>query len=177
MSEGVSKYITKVCKDACVTEQRPVDVQYQYSLVNGMLVFAVKCPWKRVERRINYRLERNLRKNFNVIFCNVMEMNSPIDFVPGDIDPNFSFAEWELFGEWGTLRISEDPFLNPHLHISAKAGDQETKYQALERVGYAYNGYPCKTHSDWELFCEYYKKAFGDLPKGVGQTIRVTVKE
>lgn len=179
--KGLKEYIIRVCKDSCVSEQRTVNVEFQYAVIEDKLAFAVKCPWGRVLNRISYRLERNLRKNFGLLFCPINEVKGFFDFIPGDIDPNYAFAEWTVFGEWGTLRVGEDAVLNPHLHISSRTYGEKTKFDRLCDAGYAddpeYWSARKRTHEDWEKFCKYYEKAFGDRPYEIKETVSVSVKE
>ena len=177
MYSGLKEYIIKVCKDSCLAEHHPVDVSFQYAIVEDMLVFAMRCPYKRVLGRINYRLGNNLRKNFGLVYCNVEDQYSRLDFLPGDIDPNFSFAEWQVFGKWGTLRIGEHEILNPHLHISARVGGIPTKYESLLSKGYIYSvikDSECK--EAWNKFCNCYEEAFGDRPYAIKETVSVQVR-
>lgn len=176
-NEKLKEYLERVCRDACVSEQRPVDVDFQYALVDNCLIVALRCPYQRVLRRINYRLDRNLPKNFGLEYCNIDEVNlKGIDFIFGDIDYNFSFAEWEVFGVWGTLRIGEDEKLNPHLHISANEGIT-SRLNALEAVGFkpVYHVVELK-HCDWADFCKYYEVAYGERPYTISETVSCSVR-
>ena len=175
--QGLKEYISKVCKDACISEQRPIHVDYQYAIVEDKLIFAVRTKYQRVTRRINYRLDNNIGKNFGLVFCNVEDIYSKIDFVSECIDPNFSFASWVLFGKWGTLRCGEDSILNPHLHISCHEYGEKNKYQRLCEAGYCPNlNYGENTAEEWKEFCDYHERVFGDRPYEVKDTVSVSLR-
>ena len=179
--QKIIDYINKVCLDSCKSENRPVDVEYQFSIFReDIFVFAVKTKYERVARRISYRLYKNFKKNFPDLIMN--DVSRPvrywnyeydgnghlISFYENVIDENFSVAEWNLFGQWGTLAYCmDDPKINPHLENEGGLN----RYLYMVEHGFEPNH---DYNSDvWIKFCSEYKRIFGEELSVQPETIDV----
>ena len=90
-------YLSELAESA-KAENRPNDVRYQYIIIGNDLLFVIKSQYQKVRRRIEYRLLRNLKRNFGLRF-NLIDgvfSNSKYGIYEG-IDPNRSFMEWDFF--------------------------------------------------------------------------------
>lgn len=163
----IISYINAVCIAACKSENRPVDVEYQFSIFReDIFIFAIKCKYDRVLRRIRYRLYNNFKKNFpdlimNDVSCPIREWNYKdgnsylIHFKPELIDHNYSIAEWDLFGKWGTLSYyMDDPSINPHLVT------EDGKNRFLYMVDRGFEYIPDGNHDNWIKFLSEYYRVF-----------------
>lgn len=177
-TKRICDYINKVCAEAAASEGRPNDVKWQFCMVHNHMIFAMKTGYIRVWRRVMYRLQRNVEKNFGVQFkpisTNVRDSLSwddkfhGYDFFPmsDGVDPNYSFTSWELFGEKGTLRAFRDELLlNPQFNMEgSKCASKH--YQDLCEL----HGVEQIKYSSWEDYCEDYKKLYGYEPYKIKET-------
>lgn len=145
-------YIDKVIAESAKAENRPNDVRYQYIIIGNDLLFVIKSQYQKVRRRIEYRLLRNLKRNFGLRF-NLIDgvfSNSKYGIYEG-IDPNRSFMEWDFFKQKVTIfycngiRPNEELGLN-HLEVLKK------------------NGFDYSRDKNWSMFEKAYEKAYGELP-------------
>lgn len=165
---NVRQYIEKVIQEACDSEKRPNDVKFKYQLLpDKTLLFSIKTQYLRVQRRVIYRLHKNLKKNFgltfNQLYPDPIRMDSEIreeavyDLYPisQGVDPNHSCLPITVFGKRYTIRslygIRPDEELGmPHLTKLKEHGfDFEANYPP-EKV--------------WEIFVKAYIDAYGDPP-------------
>ena len=165
---NVRQYIEKVIQEACDSEKRPNDVKFEYQVLpDKTLLFSIKTQYLRVQRRVIYRLHKNLKKNFgltfNQLYPDPIRMDSEIreeavyDLYPVSqgVDPNHSCLPITVFGKRYTIRslygIRPDEELGmPHLTKLKEHGfDFEANYPP-EKV--------------WEIFIKAYIDAYGDPP-------------
>ena len=165
---NVRQYIERVIQEACDSEKRPNDVKFEYQLLpDKTLLFSIKTQYLRVQRRVIYRLHKNLKKNFgltfNQLYPDPIRMDSEIreeavyDLYPVSqgVDPNHSCLPITVFGKRYTIRslygIRPDEELGmPHLTKLKEHGfDFEANYPP-EKV--------------WEIFVKAYIDAYGDPP-------------
>lgn len=144
-------YLSELAESA-KAENRPNDVRYQYIIIGNDLLFVIKSQYQKVRRRIEYRLLRNLERNFGLRF-NLIDgdfSNSKYGIYEG-IDPNRSFMEWDFFKQKVTIfycngiRPNEELGLN-HLEVLKK------------------NGFDYSRDKNWSMFEKAYEKAYGELP-------------
>lgn len=165
----IISYINAVCIAACKSENRPIDVEYQFSIFReDIFIFAIKCKYNRVLRRIRYRLYNNFKKNFpdlimNDVSCPIREWEDGdgnahiVGFEPEMIDYNYSVAVWSLFGRWGTLSyFMNDPKINPHLENE----DGRNRYTYMKDNGFEYMHK--QDFGSWLKFCSEYNRIFGE---------------
>lgn len=107
-------YINKVFMDALKSEERAGEnTQYQMIEYNGDLLISVKTPYLNVLRRVAYRLENNLMKNFPEIKsvtlrrsnAGLPEIYGTLDFYPEMIPPHHTVARCDLWGKPAALTI------------------------------------------------------------------------
>ena len=119
MIKKIEAYIKTCFEDAARSEQRelhPEDYSAEFILYhkdelgerNIYLIPLLRCKYQRVLTRVRYRLERNLKKNFGVIFEEYMNLYERNCF--GEVaDPNHAIARFEWRGKQMTLC---DPMIN-----------------------------------------------------------------
>lgn len=185
-SNDITSYIITVCKDACKSENRPyTSIQFQYTIIKDKIfVFALKCKYDRVVRRILYRLHNNFEKKFGLVFNSIVSYkheyrSGPIFANHQMIDYNYSFAEWDVFGEWNTLSYYDfDPDLNPHYcNNTIGDSDKENRYLYMKSKGAEFTKFSFCNHDDWMKFIEQYKNIYGHGMYELGETIKVDMGE
>lgn len=162
---AVERYINKVIEDSAKAEDRPNDVEWVYKFIDGDLLFCMKSKYIRVMRRIMFRLNNNLQKNFGINFC--MLMPDPMKYgneywqskhwdlfeESQGVDPNNSCDYWEVFGKWYTIRMTlgllEDWELGtPHI-------------DKLQAAGYDWDK---QGPGSWDNFHEAFLKVYNKEP-------------
>ncbi len=160
--ERLQEYIEKVISDACSSEKRPNDVKYQYRLIGNNLLFAIRSNYRKVRVRAEYRLLKNLPKNFGLSFHLVSpdpahendacRYAAKFDLFPlsQGVDPNHSVDNWEVFGRQYTIRAypSVYPLERGLSHL-----------QRLKACGFDY-----ETDWDWETFLRAFIAAYDRGP-------------
>jgi len=167
--KNVESYINKVIEDACRSEDRHNDVEFDYQVLpDRVLLFSIRTKYLRVQRRVLYRLHKNFEKNFGLRFnliypdpcrCGIagIREEATYDILPisQGLDPNYSCLRITVFGKHYILRslygIRPDGELGmPHLNKLMEHGfDFEAKYPPEE---------------EWDIFVKAYIDAYGDPP-------------
>lgn len=65
----LKNYINLCIKDACLSENRkyePEKHKWFAIVIDNQLLFHYKCPYRRVIRKVKYRIFKNIKKNFNI---------------------------------------------------------------------------------------------------------------
>lgn len=76
----IRKYIEKVIDDACKSENRQNDVTFDAFIIDSTDILVIlHCKYMRVTRRVRYRLERNILRNFGL---HLVDINCEWD-IPG----------------------------------------------------------------------------------------------
>lgn len=177
-AKKICGYIDKVCAESAASEGRQNDVKWQFCFIGNYMIFAMKTGYIRVYRRIMYRLQNNIEKNFKVFFKPIPNGNEFLawddkfkgfDFFPieNGIDPNFSFTDWNIFGEYGTLRASfrDKHLLNPHVDVTGTKFASK-HYQDL----CALHNAESYLYFSWEEYCRDFKKLYGYEPYKIKKT-------
>ncbi len=165
-TKSLERYINKVVEEACAAEGRKNDVRYEYKIIENILVFAIKSQYIRVRRRIEYRLMRNLKKNFglefNLVYPNPMHEGveglwegAIIDTFPWSqgVDPNNSFMRIIIFGKQYTLRSVYGIY------------EHEEEYNAVPYLNeLKKHGYDYEQNQSWSVFEDAFKQAFNKTP-------------
>lgn len=163
--KDLKRYIEKVISEAAVAENRENDVQYQYLIIDNDLLFAVKSKYRRILRKIGFRLFKNLERNFglhfNFVYSNLFvefgecfrsSVYSICDQKSAGIDPNHSFVEWDCLGRKVTITYAHG--------IRPKAELGLPHLMKLKVCGYNYE----TDMWDWNTFKTAYEKAYGETP-------------
>jgi len=143
MESKIDRYINKVISDACLAEGKENDVQYQFRIVEDVVVFAIDTKFERVKRRVEYRLRNNIPKNFGLKF------NEDFDIYIGGFDLNYSIMRWDVFGQFSTLRAFGDKE-----HLQPKHGENETLDFFIDRK---YD----QDESGWNSYLSDFEKVYG----------------
>lgn len=164
-SKRIESYIRKVVADACATQNRSAnEVEWQYMLIENDLLFVIKCPYEKVVRTVAYRLHKNMERNcrvkFHFVNNNAMRVcydawnAAEYRLLLEDIDPNYSIAEWVVFGKKYTVEAFE----------KFDIGDQSAPEHLakLKEAGYDYTD----DSASWETFEAAYKAVYGKTPMG-----------
>ncbi len=144
-------YLSELAESA-KAENRPNDVRYQYIIIGNDILFVIKSQYQKVRRRIEYRLLRNLERNFGLRF-NLIDgafSNSKYGIYEG-IDPNRSFMEWDCLKQKVTI-----------FYCNGIRSNKELGFHHLEVL--KKNGFDYSCDKDWNLFETAYEKAYGELP-------------
>lgn len=170
---SIISYVDCVCKDAAKSENRPFDVLWQFCIVKDNVILSVKTKYNRVAVRVLYRLVRNFNKRFptlhlRLVSSGIFDMrvmfDSEFDNVHGfnvhplsqGIDPNYSFTEWDLFGEPVTIQtFVDDSLISPDAGKPGKEVVNKHYENFINLTGD--NAYFVKTH-DWNTYCKNYEK-------------------
>ncbi|MNY85844.1 hypothetical protein D3C78_20440 [compost metagenome] len=171
MRNKIDSYIKKVITDACVSENKPNDVTYQFGILEGTVIFVINTRYIRVKRKIQYRLQNGIPKNFDLKF------NEGFDIVIGAFDLNFAIARWDVFEHFATISA-----FWPHNHlrplytnfdtsgewVPAKHIEELAKVNGVmskEEFHENWTGYEDGIRG-WNKYLEDYKKVYGyDMPK------------
>lgn len=176
--KALVSYINKVIEDACKAENRPNDVTYFAYVIDGDNLFVeVKSQYLRVVRRIYYRLNRNIPKNFKMKLVDMWhkhywELNDKPDI---SIDDHYVEAGYTVghFKEKGknyfvslTAIGSKADKLEHGLHADTVEGVWEAcdkLREQMESVG------GCQFYFDnldtaYETYVSDYEKVFGKKP-------------
>lgn len=189
---ALREYINKCFKDAYRAENREFNniddrkYSFEWVLVKNPYIDKyqfypiAKCKYNRVVRRVLYRLNNNLEKNFNIIYMNTDTLRASF-YHTGLIDPNFTQA---MFVDRGGKHISLsiiDRTNNPYEYgIDSNEGVRGKVLIAyvFEKLLFTYwnidgdiykalsddderKHLPASYTKDWVGFKELYLKAFG----------------
>lgn len=176
--KALVSYINKVIEDACKAENRPNDVKYFAYIIDGDNLFVeVKSQYLRVVRRIYYRLNRNIPKNFKMKLVDMWhkhywELNDKPDI---SIDDHYVEAGYTVghFKENGrnyfvslTAIGSKADKLEHGLHADTVEGVWEAcekLREQMESVG-GYQFYFNNLDTAYETYVSDYEKVFGKKP-------------
>ena len=188
-TKKLDSYIQRCFEDAFKAEDRDYDKKYYkpyYIIIydhenNGHFYPLFKCGYNRVERRVNFRLKNNLKKNFDLIYGDTYDFRVVInkDKVI-DIDYNFTRAVLKSNkGIYYCISIIDDndeiPLtldINPFPFPSYRYGMLVATYMNLppeELVekffteGKAEDYHlPYKYRTDWEWFRSLWESTFNE---------------
>lgn len=176
--KALVSYINKVIEDACKAENRPNDAKYFAYIIDGDNLFVeVKSQYLRVVRRIYYRLNRNIPKNFKMKLVDMWhkhywELNDKPDI---SIDDHYVEAGYTVghFKENGrnyfvslTAIGSKADKLEHGLHADTVEGVWEAcekLREQMESVG-GYQFYFNNLDTAYETYVSDYEKVFGKKP-------------
>lgn len=158
--KDLDAYINKCIDDACTKEKRDNDVKFQYMIINKELIFGIKSKYQKVRRRVEYRLLKNLKKNFgynfNIVYPDSMKETGSEDseFIIIDISSsvpvNHVISTWNLFGK--------DYYLE-YIHGNRPKSELGSGHiNKLEENGYDYPS------GGWDNYCDAFTKAYGMNP-------------
>lgn len=164
----LDEYFKKCISDAYKSENRDIDwskIRWFYVIVNKQILFSINTPYARVSRRIEYRINSNVLKNFG--------LNNNGDYALDTmLQPNFVCNKFEVDGRTYYLIKYKD-----YKHI--KTGEVIPSYR-YERLCLAYHGltidefremvnededYHLPYNMQWNHYREIYHKAFDEYPE------------
>lgn len=164
----LDEYFKKSISEAYKSENRDIDwskIRWFYVIVDKQILFSVKTPYARVSRRIEYRINSNVLKNFG--------LNNNGDFALDTIlQPNFVCNKFEVDRRNYYLIKNED-------YKYMRTGEVMPSYR-YERLCMAYHGltidefrekvkkegdYHLPHNMQWNLYRETYHKALGKYPE------------
>lgn len=164
----LDEYFKKCISDAYKSENRDVDwskIRWFYVVVDKQILFSVNTPYGRVSRKIEYRINSNVLKNFG--------LNNSGDYALDTIlQPNFVCNKFEVDGRNYYLIKYED-----YKHM--RTGEVIPSYR-YERLCMTYHDltavefrervkeegdYHLPYNIQWNLYREIYHKAFGEYPE------------
>lgn len=158
-STGLDTYINKCIADACASEKRDNDVEFQYMIIKKELIFGIKSKYQGVRRRVEYRLLRNLKKNFGYNF-NIVYPESIRE--TGYSDSNFRIVKSNL-GVPANAICTWNLFGNEY-YISSNYGNRPKSELGVNHINkLKENGwsYPDDT---WDNYCDAFIKAYNMNP-------------
>lgn len=180
--ENLKNYVEKCFKDAFKTENREYkkeDCSFEYVLVknlNGViqLVPIINCKYNRVLRKVEYRLQNNLKKNFGFEYGNTNDMRLSFDKT-GMIDFNFTQAMFKYNGKQISLSISDE---NTNVYENENFGECMVAFTYEKLLFHYWNlnadtyqllkkddeklSLPEKFRYDWNAFKELYFETFNE---------------
>ena len=167
MSQDITQYLRKVVYDAHLSEHRPIDFECEYFIIDGTMLFAMRCPYTKVRNRIAYRLENNLPKRnlkFQLVYpSNDVKYFQHHDFdIIDDLDPNYSIALCNIFGKFYTIRAYADKYISPYLFKYDENGS--INLNKLKEHGFDYMtdiNYKVPLSKRWEKFKHAYEELHG----------------
>lgn len=176
--KALVSYINKVIEDACKAENRPNDVKYFAYVIDGDNLFVeVKSQYLRVVRRIYYRLNRNIPKNFKMKLVDMWhkyywELNDKPDISIDDshIEAGYTVGHFKENGKNYFVSLtaigSKADKLEHGLHAETVEGVWEAcdKLRAqMESVG-GHQFYYDNLDTAYETYVSDYEKVFGKKP-------------
>lgn len=151
LEENLWKYIKKCFEDAFKAENRSYDEKlwsFEWIMIKNskgiyQLYPIAQCKYQRVSRRVCYRLQNNLQKNFGLLYKNTDDLRC-LFYKDGQIDYNFTQAMFQT--QNGNISLSVfDENTNPaDLYNELSENDKR------------------RILKDWNTFKELYKKTFGE---------------
>lgn len=176
--KALVSYINKVIEDACKAENRPNDVKYFAYIIDGDNLFVeVSSQYLRVVRRIYYRLNRNIPKNFKMKLVDMWhkhywELNDKPDISIDDshIEAGYTVGHIKENGKDYFVSLtaigSKADKLEHGLHAETVDGVWEAcdKLRAqMESVG-GHQFYYDNLDTAYETYISDYEKVFGKKP-------------
>ena len=180
--ENLRKYIKKCFEDAFKSENRSYDEKlwsFEWIMIKNskgiyQLYPIAQCKYQRVSRRVCYRLQNNLQKNFGLLYKNTDDLRC-LFYENGQIDYNFTQAMFQT--QNGNISLSVfDENTNPY--ENEKKGQcmiantfEKLLFNYWELNADLYNELPENDKrrylpqfisKDWNTFKELYKKTFGE---------------
>lgn len=153
-------YINVCIKDACEAENRDNDVEFQYMIIKKELIFGIKSKYQKVRRRVEYRLLRNLKKNFgynfNIVYPDSIRETGFKDSafklheLRCGVPVNHGIAIWELFEK--EYYLSANDGNRPKLELECD------HIKKLHENGYDY------PNGGWDSYCDAFNKTYGMSP-------------
>lgn len=180
--ENLKNYVEKCFKDAFKTENREYkkeDWSFEYILVKNLsgviqLVPILNCKYNRVLRKVEYRLQNNLKKNFGFEYGNTNDMRLSFDET-GMIDFNFTQAMFKYNGKQLSLSIFDE---NTNVYENENFGEcmcaftyEKLLFHYWNLNAYTYKSLnnddeklslPKKFQYDWNAFKELYFETFNE---------------
>lgn len=176
--KALVSYINKVIEDACKAENRPNDVKYFAYIIDGDNLFVeVKSQYLRVVRRIYYRLNRNIPKNFKMKLVDMWhkhywELNDKPDISIDDhyVEAGYTVGHFKENGKNYFVSLtaigSKADKLEHGLHADTVEGVWEAcekLREQMESVG-GYQFYFNNLDTAYETYVSDYEKVFGKKP-------------
>lgn len=176
--KALVSYINKVIEDACKAENRPNDVKYFAYVIDGDNLFVeVKSQYLRVVRRIYYRLNRNIPKNFKMKLVDMWhkyywELNDKPDISIDDshIEAGYTVGHFKENGKNYFVSLtaigSKADKLEHGLHADTVEGVWEAcdkLREQMESVG-GHQFYYDNLDTAYETYVSDYEKVFGKKP-------------
>lgn len=171
--EAIDRYFNTCIEEAHKSENRvynPDKTLWLYALVGNEINYVVQTPFTRVNRRVSYRLNNNLGRNFGLVLSSVY-------FIDTVLQPNFvcnhtsvsdkDFYLCKVLGEieiskiyhsWGIIPCTRYERLCAAYHDVTSRDE----FQSLVMEG---NYHIPFNKMSWSDYREVYKKAFGKYPE------------
>lgn len=183
--ENLRIYIEKCFKDSFKAENREYNEKlwnFEWVMIkNSVGIYQLYpimwCKYERILRRVRYRLENNLMKNFGIQYGNTDEMRC-LFYDDGQIDPNFTQAMFKTKRGNVSLSIIDEktnPYENDLSGECMVAYTYENlifKYWGLDARAYNMlsendekRHLPDSVKENWENFRELYNETF-EAPLG-----------
>lgn len=176
--KALVSYINKVIEDACKAENRPNDVKYFAYVIDGDNLFVeVKSQYLRVVRRIYYRLNRNIPKNFKMKLVDMWhkyywELNDKPDISIDDshIEAGYTVGHFKENGKNYFVSLTAIGSKADKLEHGLNADTVEGVWAAcdklreqMESVG-GHQFYYDNLDTAYETYVSDYEKVFGKKP-------------
>lgn len=153
-------YINVCIKDACEAENRDNDVEFQYMIIKKELIFGIKSKYQKVRRRVEYRLLRNLKKNFgynfNIVYPESIKETGYSDSIFRilksnlGVPVNHAICKWNLFGN--------------EYYLSSNYGNRPKSELGMDHINKLHkNGYDYP-NGGWDSYCDAFNKTYGMSP-------------
>lgn len=179
-NKELNKYLTKVINDSINMENKrrekfgdePIKstekchaVDCQYIVFDGELIMVLHSNYIRVLNRIIYRLENNLKKNFESITGLTIQTNHPRlmneDFkydIHHTIAPHHSVARCDFFGVPSTITTYG---IEIYYHRESTDVKPLEHLQALKKHGYDYTTDSNLSKANWAKYTKAVKELYG----------------
>lgn len=184
LEKDIRSYVEKCFKDACESEQRPYKDtwSFEYLIVNHNgkddyhLIPFISCKYNRVLRRVNYRLEKNMEKNFGIYYGR-SDLIRFLTYEDQCIDPNHT----ECMIKYGKKTISVSLFDVDYAdemkgevigagryekliltHFGWSIDEFRSAYEKVRPDGTITLPDNLLSYKGWDEFKELYKKTFNE---------------
>ena len=170
--ENLRNYIEKCFKDSFKAENREYNEKlwnFEWVIKNSVGIYQLYpimwCKYERILRRVRYRLENNLMKNFGIQYGNTDEMRC-LFYDDGQIDPNFTQAMFKtkrgnvslsVFGEC-MVAYTYEKLIFKYWGLDARVYNMLSENDEKRHL-------PDSVKENWENFKELYNETF-EAPLG-----------
>ena len=127
---NLNEYIEKCFKDAAISEGRtlePKDYEWRYYIYNDKkIAIALSCKYKRILGRVDYRLKKNIEKNFGLTMTSTIEYDESARY-----DPNFGVCHAEITLKSGKKKRVWVSHVRDEDHLGVSKSNPKSPYTLI----------------------------------------------